>query len=1080
MPGNRAIFDRALEDSRTAIQHGAWPEALQAAQRATQEFPDDIDARCAVAIAVYHDQDYAQAVELLEDVRRRRGSDPVILSYLARAYEGGQAWGKAVAILSELAEQSLREHRPGDAQEAYEEAVRLAPADETMRLRLAELYVEQGQPRQAAEQCVAIAQARFAAGDRAGSREALDEATGLDPANQAAARLQREMEPAPETQPSSPAPGMPMSAHHTGQRGDPRAQIDHLVTRAVQERANGHGTAALNFYQEALALGADRPDIHYGYAVLLQEQGRHDQAVEALRCASRSEEYAVSAHYALGESLRALGKTREAAEAFEATVRLVDLGTVGRGEADDLVAMYQSAAECYVELEELSRAASLYGTLAALFQNKRWGRELADQFKARAVALTERSMVAKLRRMGTGTLSVGQHTPRDLEADPQSATTQTWGMVPSLTDFLRPDALHAANGAPPPDADPFASLNAADPFSALDFPEVNETIFAPLTSLPVGDASELTTRYVNATARFTEQGLFLAGIDACQEVIRTDPEYLQIHLRLGEIYERQGRIEQAQVKYRTLIDIYAARDEPLAAIDAHYRLIELSPDTVNTRSQLAELLRKAGREDEAIAQSLIVANTQFKIGQTNRALEEFRRLLSWAPAAASIHKEYGQALLKLERWDGALEEFRRAVLYGPDDPVALAQVNLTLAVLGANQRAMWESLGSLLVKLKEDARHSMAVQSEYRMALMLIDEPILHYILGIIQQAGDHHGTAILSFQQALSLQEGSSSLSLAPILVHQALAESFLAQGQAREAIEELEVALKHIGESAPGEATWPSFARPLAENELQRRLATALVTVDNPDGAAKALRRCLAIDPTDVPAYTQLAAVYFLQGKLPLALEQLDRVATAYEDRQQLDPAIETLEQAAKLAPNTIPVRSRLAHLLLRRGTLERGLRELKEVAQLQKNAGRTRDAVISMQHAAEAYWMLGKYPEAFGLYESVVALVPDDLDVRQQLASLYVLAGQHAEAIIELRRIAQACLDAGNQTDTIAALQQIVGLQSDDVDALAQLCDLLVENDDDEALHFLGRLERLRPAEDIVEKLARKAAQRLAVSN
>ena len=128
MPGNRAIFDRALEDNRIAGERGAWPEALRAAIRAAQEFPDDPDARIAVAVGFYHTQKYTEAAQLLEDLRKRRGSDPFTLSYLARAYEGAQIADKAVEVLAELGEQSIREGRPADAQEAFEEAVRLSPA----------------------------------------------------------------------------------------------------------------------------------------------------------------------------------------------------------------------------------------------------------------------------------------------------------------------------------------------------------------------------------------------------------------------------------------------------------------------------------------------------------------------------------------------------------------------------------------------------------------------------------------------------------------------------------------------------------------------------------------------------------------------------------------------------------------------------------------------------------------------------------------------------------------------------------------------------------------------------------------
>lgn len=1074
MPGNRAIFERALEGSRAAIQRQAWPDALRDAVRAVQEFPQDLDARSAVAVALYHNQKYAQSAQFFEELRKRRGGDPFTLAYLARAYEGAGALDQAAPVLIEIGEQSARGHRMADALEAFEAAVRLMPADESVRLRLAEFYVDAGDNGRAAEQCTEIARARHVTGDFAGAEEAIDEALGLDPENRAARLLLAELrsvsssaEPAIEAdsipsfvdrslqaQPAA-SPSVPAPTPY-----DPQLQIDQLIARAGQQQSTGDGTAALRSYEQALALGADRADIHYGLGILLQERGEHERAVEALRQASASDEYGVSAHYALGESLKASGQLREAAAAFEHTVRLVDLESVGRAEADDLIAMYRATAECYAELGELSRAASLYGTLAGFFQGKRWGKELADQFKARAQELTERSMFAKLRLMGTGALPADQVV--GFAPVPAPASTQVWGAVAALTSFLR--------GVPTPGD---SSVQPVDLFTALDLPLVEQPTFAPLTVLPTKGCLETTERYVAASTRFTEQGLLNAAVDACHEIIRTDPDYLPVHLRLGELYEREGRSEQALLKYRTLVDTYIVRGRPVDAIDVYFRLIELSPDTVASRTQLSDLLREAGRVEEAAEQALLVAATLFKIGQTNRAIEEFRRVLAWAPPSATVYKEYGQALLKLERWEAALEQFRRAVQLDPSDLVALARINLTMAVLGQNERAMWDALAALLEKLRAEPQHAAAVQGEYRAALMIVDTPILHYLLGLVQQSAGQHASAMLSFQQALGLLVVEQAPQLAPVLVHQALAESYLAQGQAQEAIDELQTARRKLGEQPMRNVSPHSFARPVSEIDLVRRIATAFVSVGDLDSAVKALKRCLQLDPGDVGAFAHLADVFFRQGKLRLALEQFDKLADTYEERQQLDLAIATLQQAVRLAPNTIAVRARLAHLLLRRGTLERGLHELTEVAQLQKNAGQTRDAVVSLQQAAEVYWMLGKHEEVNRAYDAIVAMSPEDIEARQQLVNLHILSGRRDAALAEQHRIAEICRQTQNFNAAIASLHQIIALDPSDTDAFEQLGELLMQvGEHDQALRLYRRLGRLRPGDGRVEALQRAA--------
>lgn len=1067
MAGNRAIFERAMEQGRAAAQREDWSTALKELLRAVQEIPNDLDARSSLAVALYHNEKYPQAIQLLEELRKRRGDDPYTLAYLARAYEGNQNLPQAVGILTKLGEQALEQRIIPEALEAFEEAIRLAPQDTELRIRLAEVLVDAGDMRRAAEQCVEIGRIRHAAGDTEGALEAVDEALSLDSASRTAQALRADL--AQQSQPAAPEPSYepPVETFRGGTGGlhDPRLATDQLLSQAAQQREAGNLTGALRFYERALQQGVENPDLFYSLGMIYQERGDHSSAINLLRKVTGNDEYALSAHYSLGDSLKALGEIQQAAEEYETTIRLVDLESIGRTEADDLIAMYQAAAECYAELGELSRAASLYGTLAGFLQSKRWGKELADEYHARAKEFTERAMFAKLRTLGTGSLPV----ERVIETAPQeTAPAQTtWGALPSFTDFLRGDTP--------------AEEQTADPFAALDSMPLPETqIFPPVTPIDTSGCDDTITRFIEASGRFIEQGLVWAAVDACHEVIRHDNNYLPVHLRLGEIYEREGRIEDATLKYRTLIDTYTARGQEVEAIDVYYRMIELMPETTNMRGQLVELLRKARRVEAAVEQALVVANTYFKQGQTSRALEEYRRIQSWAPPSATLHQEYGQALLKLERWEAAQFEFRRAVQLDPNAPVALAQLNLTMAVLGQNEQAMWDSFAALLQKLNAEPQYHPAVQAEYRAALLIVDTPILHYLLGLIQQIANQHASAMLSFEQALSLLVMEERPQLSPILVHQAMAESYLAQDQAQEAIDQLHTVQRLFVEQPLHIVSMHQFARPLTESELQRRLAKALTNVGQWEAAIKALKICQQFDPAESSAYNQLADIYVQQGNLDAALEQYSQLATVQESRQQLDRAIEALEQAAQLAPSALPIRSRLAQMLIRRGILDRGLKELTEVASLQRGAGQIKEAVASLQQAAEIQWMLGKLDQVYHLYDMIVAFAPEDIDARQQLVNLHILAGRRDAAIAEQRRIARICTDQKNYTEAISCFHQIIALDPTDADAYESLGDLLMrQHEYEQAVRLYKRLLRLRPNDERVEAL-QSAAERMLVQS
>ena len=54
MPGNRALYDRAMEQSREFARQKNWEDALKQAVRALQEFPQDADARSSAAVALFN------------------------------------------------------------------------------------------------------------------------------------------------------------------------------------------------------------------------------------------------------------------------------------------------------------------------------------------------------------------------------------------------------------------------------------------------------------------------------------------------------------------------------------------------------------------------------------------------------------------------------------------------------------------------------------------------------------------------------------------------------------------------------------------------------------------------------------------------------------------------------------------------------------------------------------------------------------------------------------------------------------------------------------------------------------------
>lgn len=764
-------FDEAMQASRAAAARGDWETALDAAETAIAAQPDDLDARSELAVALYHNAQYARAIVVLNGLHAQCPDDLTILAYLARAYEGNHQPIDAATTLLALAEHATAQHLFNDALEAFEEAVRLAPTDERARIGLAEVLVALGERLRAAEQCVVVAHQRFQAGDAAGAQEALDEALDLDPNNLQARRLQTEL-------------------------------------------------------------------------------------------------------------------TRAAPAPFAA----------------------------------------------------------AD---------------------GDSCL-------------PHPATPASAWNTPTLEE------LPHTTGTDDAATDSFVPL---EPLEAAHLRE-----FAPVTPLDTTGCADEVVQLVETSAQFIEQNLVWAALDACYQVIRIDPEYLPIHLRLSEIYEREGHVGDALAKYRTLIDTYMARACPTDAIMVYQRMIELAPDDLDARTQLVALLRSLGRTDDAATEAISVATTAFRMGQTERALTTFQDIHTWAMPSAALYIEHGRALLKLERWNEAAAQWKQATDCEEHNVLALALHVLALALVEPPSATLWNTFAALLSTLSGDEAQLAAVQSEYRLALLLADKPVLHLLLGMVQQAAGQDDLALMSFEQALGSIDDQPAL--APVLVHQAMVRSYVALADREQALEHLLVVQRLLNEQPVPPSSPPAFARPLTPDETQRMIAALQPDTSHATEAAN--------PPTVLSAPAQPTAA---DTAAPVDAPSVDtQPVPATPLRVERPPTTTATSDAAAMIAAWEASAHRCAH------------------------AGRYEQALTELYRAAVAAWMVNQPAEAVRLVEQGVAWAPQLLQAWQQQVLVFLLLDDVDRAAAAQRELLQLALMEHPQALNGSAHQLLVLVPND----------------------------------------------------
>ena len=92
----------------------------------------------------------------------------------------------------------------------------------------------------------------------------------------------------------------------------------------------------------------------------------------------------------------------------------------------------------------------------------------------------------------------------------------------------------------------------------------------------------------------------------------------------------------------------------------------------------------------------------------------------------------------------------------------------------------------------------------------------------------------------------------------------------------------------------------------------------------------------PYNREIYTKLAELYFRKGQLGAALVAMEELVNHYQETFQTEKMLEALGYMARLAPNNIAVRRKLADSYLKRGMIDPGLDRTGPALQLAAQRG------------------------------------------------------------------------------------------------------------------------------------------------
>jgi tetratricopeptide (TPR) repeat protein len=565
MPGDRNLYEQAMNAGHNAAWDKEWTTAISAYGQAVQQFPDDAEAHIALGLALLEVGRLDDALKVYSRAHQLAPNDPIPLEKSADILEKMGRLKEAAQQYVNVAEVYISQRDLDKAIMNWEKATRLTPGMVAIHAKLAQAHERLGDKAKAIREYQVLGANFQRLGDKEKAGKALQRALKLDAKNVSTLNALRALESGADIslpgddKSSKPAEGakkktgplITSSSSAPVGDSDPLGPMGEAMTdalgllasfvieggrldgagadalQAMELQRQGVNVQAIEAYQRA-AGRMNHPALKMNLGGLLVLENRNDEAIKHLPDAIGSAQLTAGALHALGKAYFSVGKQKQAAKYLLQSLQSVDAALADNDDLDDMATLYERLMTT-LEGRSNEALAQINSRFIGLLGGKDWKQRIGE---------TRRQLEDTLRDQGEE------------------------GVVDILT-ATRSDEL---------------------------------------------------TDAVGRIDKYLRQGLYTLAMDEAHRAVEFSPFYLPVHVRMAEIMMKEGRVRQAITKFNSIAKTFMVRGENDRAASILSEVLEMAPLDISVRESLIDLLESEQRWDEALDQYIDLADTHHQLG----------------------------------------------------------------------------------------------------------------------------------------------------------------------------------------------------------------------------------------------------------------------------------------------------------------------------------------------------------------------------------------------------------------------------------------------------------------------------------
>lgn len=427
-------------------------------------------------------------------------------------------------------------------------------------------------------------------------------------------------------------------------------------------------------------------------------------------------------------------------------------------------------------------------------------------------------------------------------------------------------------------------------------------------------------KIIEAAAKLVAKGAYDKAIKEYQKVLEVDPKDIRVLQKMGELYVKKNDNAQAAHFFTKVAESYSSDGFFLKAVALYKQVLKLNPNLLEVNLKLAELHQQLGLMSEAMAYFQIVANHYDKAGDTKSSLDTLKKMVDLDPENVASKIKLAELYARENMTREAIQEFKRAAEYlkrnsrGDDwarvaerlstlepDNLPLAKELATSYLQRGDQK---RALAKLQVCFKADGRdvETLSLLAQAFQGLGQTSKTVSVYkeLAKIHQERGRQtEAEAVWTQIEVLDPQDPDLLARRAPAPAPAAPQPAPAPQPSAAPQ-PAARAAPQPAAQAAPAPVAAPPAQQPggLAREQLSKLLTETDVYVKYGlhDKALEHLRKVFSVDPENLDAHEKAYQIYVASGNTAQASEQLLnvlRLCTRAADSTRAQPYLATILQ-------------------------------------------------------------------------------------------------------------------------------------------------------------------------------------------